>query len=208
MLDIKLLRDDIDQIEIELAKRGYSLDVKQFKLLDSNRKLIQVKVEDLQSQRKKLSEEYGKLRSSGDDTANLKDHIDEINNDLKKASHELDKILESLNVFLLDIPNIPHTSCPIGEDEAANVVIKKYGSVNPARNIDHLAITNEIDTDMATKIAGPRFAVLKGDMAKLQRSLISLMLDTAIKNGYQEYYVPYMANKDSLTGVGQLPKFE
>ena len=208
MLDIKLLRDDIDQIEIELAKRGYSLDVKQFKLLDSNRKLIQVKVEDLQSQRKKLSEEYGKLKSSGDDTANLKDHIDEINNDLKKASHELDKILESLNVFLLDIPNIPHTSCPIGEDEAANVVIKKYGSVNPARNIDHLSITNEIDTDMATKIAGPRFAVLKGDMAKLQRSLISLMLDTAIKNGYQEYYVPYMANKDSLTGVGQLPKFE
>ena len=208
MLDIKLLRDDIDQIEIELAKRGYSLDVKKFKLLDSNRKLIQVKVEDLQSQRKKLSEEYGKLKSSGDDTDNLKNHIDEINNDLKKASHELDKILESLNVFLLDIPNIPHTSCPVGEDEAANVVINKYGSVNPARNIDHLSITNEIDTDMATKIAGPRFAVLKGDMAKLQRSLISLMLDTAIKNGYQEYYVPYMANKDSLTGVGQLPKFE
>ena len=208
MLDIKLLRDDIDQIEIELAKRGYSLDVKKFKLLDSNRKLIQVKVEDLQSQRKKLSEEFGKLKSSGDDTAILKNHIDEINNDLKKASHELDKILESLNVFLLDIPNIPHTSCPVGEDEAANVVIKKYGSVNPARNIDHLSITNEIDTDMATKIAGPRFAVLKGDMAKLQRSLITLMLDTAIKNGYQEYYVPYMANKDSLTGVGQLPKFE
>ena len=208
MLDIKLLRDDIDQIEIELAKRGYSLDVKKFKLLDSNRKLIQVKVEDLQSQRKKLSEEYGKLKSSGDDTVNLKDHIDEINNDLKKASHELDKIRESLNIFLLDIPNTPHTSCPVGEDEVANVVIKKYGSVNPARNIDHLSITNEIDTDMATKIAGPRFAVLKGDMAKLQRSLISLMLDTAIKNGYQEYYVPYMANKDSLTGVGQLPKFE
>ena len=208
MLDIKLLRDDIDQTEIELAKRGYSLDVKKFKLLDSNRKLIQVKVEDLQSQRKKLSEEFGKLKSSGDDTANLKDHIDEINNDLKKASNELDKILESLNLFLLDIPNIPHTSCPVGEDEAANVVIKKYGSVNPARNTDHLSITNEIDTDMATKISGPRFAVLKGDMAKLQRSLISLMLDTAIKNGYQEYYVPYMANKDSLTGVGQLPKFE
>ena len=208
MLDIKLLRDDIDRIKIELEKRGYSLDVKKFKLLDSDRKLLQVKVEDFQSQRKKLSEEFGKLKSSGDDTTNLKVHIDEINNDLKKASNELDKILESLNIFLLDIPNIPHSSCPVGADEADNVVIKKYGSVNPARNIDHLSITNEIDTDMATKIAGPRFAVLKGDMAKLQRALISLMLDTAIKNGYQEYYVPFMANKDSLTGVGQLPKFE
>ena len=164
MLDIKSLRDDIDHIKIELAKRGYSLDVKNFKLLDSNRKLLQVKVEDLQSQRKKLSEEFGKLKSSGDDTAILKNHIDEINNDLKKASHELDKILESINVFLLDIPNIPHISCPVGEDETANVVIKKYGSVNSDRKVDHLSITDEIDTDMATKIAGPRFAVLKGDM--------------------------------------------
>ena len=208
MLDIKSLRDDVDHIKKELEKRGYSLDVKKFTLLDSNRKILQVKVEDLQSQRKKLSEEFGKLKSSGDDTANLKAHIDEINNDLKKASNELDKILESLNIFLLDIPNMPHTSCPIGVDETANVVIKKYGSVNHERKVDHLSITNEIDTDMATKIAGPRFAVLKGDMAKLQRALISLMLDTAIKNGYQEYYVPFMANKDSLTGVGQLPKFE
>ena len=208
MLDIKLLRDDIDRIKIELEKRGYSLDVKKFKLLDSDRKLLQVKVEDFQSQRKKLSEEFGKLKSSGDDTTNLKVHIDEINNDLKKASNELDKILESLNIFLLDIPNIPHSTCPEGVDETDNVVIKKYGSINSERKVDHLSITNEIDTDMATKIAGPRFAVLKGDMAKLQRALISLMLNTAIKNGYQEYYVPFMANKDSLTGVGQLPKFE
>ena len=208
MLDIKSLRDDIDRIKIELKKRGYSLDVKRFKLLDSDRKLLQVEVEDLQSQRKKLSEEFGKLKSSGDDVANLKKHIDEINNDLKKASNELDKILESLNIFLLDIPNMPHSTCPVGADEADNVVIKKYGSVNSERKVDHLSISNEIDTDMATKIAGPRFAVLRGDMAKLQRALISLMLDTAIKNGYQEYYVPFMANKDSLTGVGQLPKFE
>ena len=208
MLDIKSLRDDTDHIKIELEKRGYSLDVKKFKLLDSDRKLLQVKVEDFQSQRKRLSEEFGKLKLSGDDTTNLKVRIDEINNDLKKASNELDKILDSLNIFLLDIPNIPHSSCPAGADETDNVVIKKYGSVNSKQKVDHLSITDEIDTDMATKIAGPRFAVLKGDMAKLQRALISLMLDTAIKNGYQEYYVPFMANKDSLTGVGQLPKFE
>ena len=99
MLDIKSLRDDIDHIKIELKKRGYSLDVKKFKLLDSNRKLLQVKVEDLQAQRKKLSEEFGKLKLSGDDTANLKLHIDEINNGLKKTSNELDKILESLTYF-------------------------------------------------------------------------------------------------------------
>jgi seryl-tRNA synthetase len=208
MLDIKTLRDDIDLIETELSKRGYSLDVKKFKLLDSNRKSLQVKVEELQSSRKKLSEEFGKLKSTGDDTGNLKKQINELNDALKESSNELDKILDSLNIFLLDIPNVPHISCPQGSDENDNVVIKKYGLIDSSKKIDHLSISNEIDTDLATKLAGPRFAVLKGDMARLQRALISLMLDTAIKNGYEEYYLPYMANKDSLTGVGQLPKFE
>ena len=208
MLDIKSLRDDIDLIKTELSKRGYLLDVEKFKLLDSNRKSLQVKVEELQSSRKKLSEDFGKLKSTGDDTGNLKKQINEINDVLKELSNELDKILESLNIFLLDIPNLPHISCPQGSDENDNVVIKKYGTIDSSKKIDHLSISNEIDTDLATKLAGPRFAVLKGDMARLQRALISLMLDTAIKNGYEEYYLPYMANKDSLTGVGQLPKFE
>ena len=208
MLDIKELRDNIDQVQTSLLDRGYSLDIEKFKGLDAKRKILQVNVENLQSSRKKLSEEFGKLKASGKKVDDLKDKIDHLNIELKKESIELDKILESLNALLLDMPNVPDISCPVGASESDNVVIKKYGTVDVSKKVDHLSITKQIDTEMATKIAGPRFALLKGDMAKLQRSLIALMLETAIKNGYEEYYVPYMANRDSLIGVGQLPKFE
>ena len=208
MLDIKELRDNIDQVQSSLIERGYSLDIEKFKGLDAERKILQVNVENLQSSRKKLSEEFGKLKASGKKVDDLKDKIDHLNKELKKESIELDKILESLNTLLLDMPNVPHFSCPVGASESDNVVIKKYGTVDASKKVDHLSITKQIDIEMATKIAGPRFALLKGDMAKLQRSLIALMLETAIKNGYEEYYVPYMANRDSLIGVGQLPKFE
>ena len=208
MLDIKELRDNIDQVQSSLLERGYTLDIKKFKGLDAERKILQVNVENLQSSRKKLSEEFGRLKASGQKVDDLKDKIDHLNIELKKESIELDKILESLNVLLLDMPNVPDISCPVGANESDNVVIKKYGIVDASKKVDHLSITKQIDIEMATKIAGPRFAVLKGDMAKLQRSLIALMLETAIKNGYEEYYVPYMANRDSLIGVGQLPKFE
>ena len=208
MLDIKELRDNIDQVQSSLLERGYTLDIEKFKGLDAERKILQVNVENLQSSRKKLSEEFGKLKASGKKVDDLKDKIDHLNIELKKESIELDKILESLNALLLDMPNVPDISCPVGASESDNVVIKKYGIVDASKKVDHLSITKQIDIEMATKIAGPRFALLKGDMAKLQRSLIALMLETAIKNGYEEYYVPYMANRDSLIGVGQLPKFE
>ena len=208
MLDIKNLRDNIDQVQSSLLDRGYSLDIKKFEDLDAERKVLQVNVENLQSSRKKLSEEFGKLKANGKKVNDLKVKIDQLNKELKNESIELDQILESLNTLLLDMPNVPHISCPIGVTESDNVVIKKYGTVDTSKKVDHLSITRQIDTEMATKIAGPRFALLKGDMAKLQRSFIALMLETAIKNGYEEYYVPYMANKGSLIGVGQLPKFE
>ena len=208
MLDIKELRDNIDQVQSSLLERGYTLDIEKFKGLDAERKILQVNVENLQSSRKKLSEEFGKLKLGGKKVDDLKDKIDHLNIELKKESIELDKILESLNVLMLDMPNVPDISCPVGASESDNVVIKKYGTVDASKKVDHLSITKQIDIEMATKIAGPRFALLKGDMAKLQRSLIALMLETAIKNGYEEYYVPYMANRDSLIGVGQLPKFE
>ena len=208
MLNVKELRDNIDQVQSSLLERGYSLDIEKFKGLDAQRKTLQVNVENLQSSRKKLSEEFGKLKAGGKKVDDLKDKIDHLNIELKKESIELDKILDSLNVLMLDMPNVPDISCPVGVSESDNVVIKKYGTVDASKKVDHLSITKQIDIEMATKIAGPRFALLKGDMAKLQRSLIALMLETAIKNGYEEYYVPYMANRDSLIGVGQLPKFE
>ena len=208
MINIKNLRDDIDTVASALATRGYELNKAIFIELEGERKVLQVEVESLQSDRKNLSNEFGKLKSEGNDTGELKDQIDQINNALKLKDSLLQAILEKMNTFLLDIPNIPHESTPVGKNEDDNVVVRKHGDILSSNTVDHLDITSKIDTDLAAKLAGSRFAVLKGDMAKLQRALISLMLDTAIKNGYEEYYVPFMANKDSLTGTGQLPKFE
>ena len=208
MINIKNLRDDIDTVASALATRGYELNKAIFIELEGERKVLQVEVESLQSDRKNLSNEFGKLKSEGKDTGELKDQIDQINNALKLKDSLLQVILEKMNTFLLDIPNIPHESTPVGKNEDNNVVVRKHGDILSSNTVDHLDITSKIDTDLAAKLAGSRFAVLKGDMAKLQRALISLMLDTAIKNGYEEYYVPFMANKESLTGTGQLPKFE
>ena len=208
MINIKNLRDEIDIVQSALASRGYELDKDTFIKLEKERKILQVDVESLQSERKNLSNEFGKLKSQGEDTNKLKIKIDQINNYLKEKDSTLQAILEKINIFLLDIPNVPHDSTPIGLNEDDNVVVKKYGDNLSTNTVDHLDITSKIDTELAAKLSGSRFSVLKGDIAKLQRALISFMLDTAIKNGYEEYYVPFMANKESLTGTGQLPKFE
>ena len=208
MIDIKNLRDSIDVVSDALLRRGYQLDSEKFKSLDSERKVLQVNVETMQSARKKLSEEFGKLKASGSDTSSLKEQIDNINLDLKKENDLLNALLESINEYLLDIPNIPAQSTPDGSNDKDNVLIRKVGDITSKNTVDHIDLTTKIDTDLASKIAGSRFAVLKGSLAKLQRALISFMLDIASKNGYEEYYLPYMANRDSLIGTGNLPKFE
>ena len=208
MIDIKNLRDSIDVVSDALLRRGYQLDSEKFKSLDSERKVLQINVETMQSTRKKLSEEFGKLKASGSDTTSLKEQIDSINLDLKKENDLLNALLESINEYLLDIPNIPDQSTPDGSNDKDNVLIRKVGDITSKNTVDHIDLTNKIDTDLASKIAGSRFAVLKGSLAKLQRALISFMLDIASKNGYEEYYLPYMANRDSLIGTGNLPKFE
>ncbi len=208
MIDIKNLRDNIDITSVALLRRGYKLDSEKFKYLDSERKALQVNVETLQSTRKKLSQEFGKLKASGLDTASLKEEIDNINSDLKKENESLNVLLESINEYLLDIPNIPDQSTPDGSNENDNVLIRKVGDITSTNTVDHIDLTKKIDTDLASKLAGSRFSVLKGSLAKLQRALISFMLDIANKNGYEEYYLPYMANRDSLIGTGNLPKFE
>ena len=208
MIDIKNLRDSIDVVSDSLLRRGYELDSEKFKSLDSERKVLQINVETMQSTRKKLSEEFGKLKASGSDTTSLKEKIDNINLDLKKENDLLNTLLESINEYLLDIPNIPDQSTPDGSNDKDNVLIRKVGDITSKNTVDHIDLTNKIDTDLASKIAGSRFAVLKGSLAKLQRALISFMLDIASKNGYEEYYLPYMANRDSLIGTGNLPKFE
>ena len=208
MIDIKQLREDIEGVASALSSRGFELDVELFVDLDDKRKLLQVDTEHLQSQRKNLSGDYGKLKSQGGDTVDLKICIDTINSDLKIKDEALQLIQSQLNDFLYNIPNIPNKDVPLGRDETENKVIEVSGDITSTNTLDHLEIASDIDTDLASKLAGSRFVVLKGDMAKLQRALISFMLDVAIKNGYKEHYVPFMANVDSLTGTGQLPKFE
>ena len=208
MIDIKKLRDNLEGIESSLSKRGYKLDKSSFKSLDKKRKELQIDVESLQAEKKTLSSDFGKLKASGKDTSDLKNVIDKKNHDLETKDFELQNILDEVNNLLLDIPNVPDESVPEGKNEDDNVVIKKYGEIKSKNTLDHLEITNHIDTDLAAKLAGSRFAVLKGDIAKLQRALITFMLDEASNNGYQEFYLPYIVNKESLIGTGQLPKFE
>jgi len=208
MIDIKKLRDDGKNIQNSLLKRGYKLNIEEFLSLDSARKDLQISVEDLQSKRKELSSKFGKLKSSGGDTDDLKKEIDSINSDLKLKDDSLQDLLVSINNFMLDIPNIPREDVPVGSSEMDNVVVSKHGEIRTKKSPDHLSITTDIDTDIASNLAGSRFSVLKGDISRLQRSLIHFMLEVAAKNGYEEYYVPFMANKESLKGTGQLPKFE
>ena len=208
MINIKNLRENIEKTAKSLSRRGYVLDIKRFQTLDEERRTLQVNVENYQSSRKKLSEEFGKLKASGGDTSKLKIRIDEINLNLKKDNELLNSLLDSINEFMLDIPNVPDETTPDGSNENDNLFIRKVGDVISTNTKDHIDIASNIDTDLAAKIAGARFAVIKGDLAKLQRALITMMLDVAIKNGYEEYYLPYMANRDSLIGTGNLPKFK
>ena len=208
MLDIKLIRESSKEIQAALSNRGYELDLEKFTKIDAERKRLQVDVEFVQSERKKLSNEFASLKKQDLSTEELKANIEKMNNGLKAGEEALKDIQKELEDFLLDIPNIAHKDAPIGIDESSNVVIRQVGKVNTTNSKDHIEITSDIDSELAVKLAGSRFSVLKNDIAKMQRALIHLMLDLATKNGYQEHYVPYIANADSLQSTGQLPKFE
>jgi len=208
MIDINFLRADPEKVKNSLKIKNYDLNVELFKKIDSVRKEQQIEVEDLQSQKNKLSKEFGDLKKNNLDTSKLSVELDEIKKKLEEKEILLNKSLTDLKDFLLDIPNTPYQEVEPGNSEEDNKVIKTVGEIIKRDSIDHLEITSDIDTESAVKLAGTRFSVLKDDVAKLHRALISFMLDIAEKNGYKERYVPYIANSQSLTGTGQLPKFE
>ena len=208
MIDINILRADPEKVKNSLKIKNYDLDSNLFIEIDSDRKTLQTEVEDLKGLKNKLSKDFGELKRNNQDTSKLSNQLDEIKKNLLEKEELLNKTLSQLNNFLLDIPNIPHQDVEAGNSEEDNKVIKTFGDVQKKGSIDHLEITSDIDTESAVKLAGSRFAVLKDDIAKLQRALISFMLDVAEKNGYEERYVPFIANSRSLTGTGQLPKFE
>ena len=208
MIDINLLRADPERVKNSLKIKNYDLDSDLFIEIDSNRKTLQTEAEDLKGLKNKLSKDFGELKRNNQDTSELSNQLDEIKKNLFEKEELLNKTLSQLNNFLLDIPNIPHQDVEAGKSEEDNKVIKTFGDIQKKDSIDHLEITSDIDTESAVKHVGTRYAVLKDDIAKLQRALISFMLDIAEKNGYEERYVPFIANSRSLTGTGQLPKFE
>ena len=208
MIDINLLRADPEKVKNNLKIKNYDLNTELFNEIDLKRKTLQTEVEDFKSLKNTLSKDFGELKKNNQDTTELSNQLDEIKENLLEKEDLLNKTLSRLNDFLLDIPNIPHQDVKEGDSEDDNKVIKTFGEVKKRDSIDHLEIASDIDTESAVKLAGSRFAVLKDDVAKLHRALISFMLDVAEKNGYKERYVPFIANSRSLTGTGQLPKFE
>lgn len=208
MIDLKNLRENFSDVQKSLARRGFDIDKDFFTKQDKLRKDLQVDVENLKAERNKLSSEFGRLKSQKKDTSELKTQVDLVNEKLKSKDASLSVILKDIESFLLNIPNLPEDTVPDGDDESSNVVLRKEGDIYTKNKLNHLEITQLIDTDLAAVLAGARFSVLKNQIAKLQRSLISFMLDQAIEKGYEEYYVPFVANTQSLIGTGQLPKFE
>ena len=208
MIDINFLRAEPEKVRDLLKIKNYDLNIGLFRNIDSERKTLQVSAEDLKSQKNNLSKEFGELKKNNQDTSELSNKLKEIKKQLEEKEDSLNSVLSSLKDFLLDIPNIPHKDVEPGTSEEDNRIIRTFGDCQKKDSIDHLDISSDIDIESAVKIAGSRFAVLNNDIAKLHRALISFMLDIAEKNGYEERYVPYIANSKSLIGTGQLPKFE
>ena len=212
MLDINHLRNNLKDVQDNLKKRGFVLDAKQFNSLDSERKLLQTETESLQEKSNILAKEISVERNQEVREQKLK-NAKEISSRLKKQKSELDKTLERLNNFLLEIPNILSKDVPEGNSEKNNLVVYEKGNIPDFefQTKDHQELGelyNGINFEESASIAKSRFVVLRKEIAKLHRALIQFMLDEHIKKGYEEIYVPYIVNASSLTGTGQLPKFE
>ena len=207
MIDTNLLKSDPKKIAKQLISRNYQLDIQQYESLEKKRKKHQTETEELQARRNLLSKEYGALKKEGTEDKTLNKKIEILKKDLDNCSKKLADVQSSLKDFLLDIPNIPADSTPIGKSEEDNIKIRDFGKPNISGGKDHLDITSLINIDVGNILAGSRFAVLIGKIAKLHRALICFMLDKAAEHGYEEYYLPMIANTQSLTSTGQLPKF-
>lgn len=214
MLDQKLLRNDLETVAQKLAKRGYTLDTAFWQNVETQRKALQVKTEDLQAQKNAGAKQIGEKKRNGENTDELMAQMTTISEAMKQAEDELKVLQDKIQAAALAIPNLPDDSVPEGEDEDDNVEIRKWGEPKTFDFAikDHSDLGEALgllDFEMAAKLTGSRFSVLKGQLAKLNRALIQFMLDTHTeKYGYTEMYVPYMVNADSLQGTGQLPKFE
>lgn len=213
MLDIQLLRKDIDAVAARLNDRGYELDVAGFAALEAERKAIQTRTEELQARRNSLSKQIGMLKGKGEDASAVMAEVSGIGDELKASAAQLDVVQTRLQDLLLSMPNVPHESVPAGKDETQNVEVRREGTPRAfdfaVKDHVDLGAGLGLDFDVAAKLSGSRFAVLKGQVARLHRALAQFMLDTHTQeHGYTETYVPYIVNAASMRGTGQLPKFE
>ena len=213
MLDSKLLRGNIDFVVEQLKRRNFTFDVAKYNKLEDKRKVIQVQTQDLQNLRNTKSKAIGQAKASGENMQPLLDEVSELGQKLDDAKSKLQDIQAKIEEIVMVIPNIPHPSVPEGDSEDDNIEILKWGKTATLdfEIKDHVELgeMHGMDFAAAAKISGSRFVVMTGKLAKLQRALTQFMLDYHIeKNGYTETYAPYLVNADSLTGTGQLPKFE
>lgn len=214
MIDLKLLRtaDTLNVLKERLTNR-YVLDVDFWLELEEQRKEIQVATENLQAQKNAGAKKIGELKRSGENVEALLAQMEQVSEEMKKAESKLKALQDTITTHALQIPNIPDESVPFGEDESDNVEVNRWGvprtfDFDIKDHSDLGEALGLLDFEVAAKITGSRFSVLKGDLAKLNRALIAFMLDTHTQKGYTEMYVPYIVNRDSLQGTGQLPKFE
>ena len=214
MIDPQILRNDIQGVAEKLLIKSYQLDVAAFQALEAQRKSVQIEVEDLQAQRNSRSKLIGKTKAQGGDVDALMKEVASFGDQLKESQVKLEQIKADLLAVTQGIPNIPHESVPAGDSEDDNQEVARWGEPgNYDFDVkDHVDIGEQIgglDFETAVKITGSRFVVMKGAIAQMHRALTQFMLNThTMEHGYQEVYVPYLVNKDSLLGTGQLPKFE
>ena len=214
MLDIQLLRNNIDAVAQRLATRGYALDTATFQKLETERKTLQTRTQDLQASRNSLSKQIGMLKGKGEDASAVMAEVAALKSELEANEVRLGELLKEFDAFVATIPNVPQESVPVGKSEADNVEVHRWGTPRsfdfPVK--DHVDLgesLGQLDFATAAKIAGARFSLMKGGLAKLHRALAQFMLDVHTEeHGYTEVYTPYLVNAASMTGTGQLPKFE
>ncbi len=214
MLDPLILRTKLHETADRLAARGYSLDVARLEALEAQRKTVQTRTEQLQAERNARSKSIGQAKQRGEDIAPLMADVDRMAGELAEGKAELDKLQVELDSIVLGIPNLPHESVPVGEDEDGNVEVRRWGT--PAdfgfAVQDHVALGEKfgwLDFETAAKLSGARFALLRGPIARLHRALAQFMINLHVtEHGYEEAYTPYLVQAPALKGTGQLPKFE
>ena len=214
MLDIQTLRNDLAGVAARLKTRGFELDTAKFEQLEAERKTIQTRTQELQAKRNASSKLIGQAKAKGEDTTAIMAEVGALGDELKQLEAKLPQVLADMDAFLAVIPNVPHASVPVGKSEADNAETHKFGEPKKFdfEVQDHVSLgegLGGLDFETATKIAGARFSLLTGPLARLHRALAQFMLDTHTEqHGYTETYVPYMVNAESMRGTGQLPKFE